>query len=136
VAALSSEELLDEGRRVIWILFREKVSAFHRLSVRVRAHCRQIPRAPVLSVESVKRATLGQQKQHWAFDSLAGFLIDAIVFDVDRYFSSTSTDGSTPPNWNPWTQASRGRYVADLIVAVDPAITPPEAGMRGPTVRN
>jgi hypothetical protein len=24
--------------------------------------------------------------QHWAFDSLAGFLIDAIVFDVDRYF--------------------------------------------------
>jgi hypothetical protein len=100
------------------------------------AHCRQIPGAPVLSVESVKRATLGQQKQHWAFDSLAGFLIDAIVFDVDRYFSSTSTDGSTPPNWNPWTQASRGRYVADLIVAVDPAITPPEAGMRGPTVRN
>src|SRR5580704_17400025 len=96
----------------------------------------KFPRAPVLSVESVKRATLGQQKQHWAFDSLAGFLIDAIVFDVDRYFSSTSTDGSTPPNWNPWTQASRGRYVADLIVAVDPAITPPEAGMRGPTVRN
>jgi hypothetical protein len=43
-----------------------------------------------------KRATLGQQKQHWAFESLAGSLIDAIVFDVDRYFSSTSTDGSTP----------------------------------------
>jgi hypothetical protein len=83
-----------------------------------------------------KRATLGQQKQHWAFESLAGSLIDAIVFDVDRYFSSTSTDGTSPPNWNPWTQASRGRYVADLIVAVDPAITPPEAGMRGPTVRN
>ena len=100
------------------------------------AHCRQIPGAPVLSVERVKRATLGQRKQHWAFDSLAGFLIDAIVFDVDRYFSSTSTDGSTPPNWNPWTQASGGRYVADLIVAVYPAITQPEAGMRGPTVRN
>ena len=98
------------------------------------AHCRQIPGRPFC--RSVKRATLGQQKQHWAFDSLAGFLIDAIVFDVDRYFSSTSTDGSTPPNWNPWTQASRGRHVADLIVAVDPAITPPEAGMRGPTVRN
>ena len=64
------------------------------------AHCRQIPGAPVLSLESVKRATLGQQKQHWAFDLLAGFLIDAIVFDVDRYFSSTSTDGSPPPNWN------------------------------------
>ena len=64
------------------------------------AHCRQIPGAPVLSVERVKRATLGQQKQHWALDSLAGFLIDAIVFDEDRYFSSTSTDGSPPPNWN------------------------------------
>jgi len=37
VAALSSEELLDEGRRVIWILFREKVSAVHRLSVRMRS---------------------------------------------------------------------------------------------------
>src|SRR5271170_2795139 len=30
VAALSSEALLDEGRRVIWILLREKVAALHR----------------------------------------------------------------------------------------------------------
>ena len=53
----------------------------------------KFPGPPSFQQKSVKRATLGQQKQHWAFDSLAGFLIDAIVFDVDRYFSSTSTDG-------------------------------------------
>jgi hypothetical protein len=28
--------------------------------------------------------------------------------------------------------AGNGRYVADLIVAVNPAITPPEGGMGGP----
>jgi hypothetical protein len=105
VAALSSEELLDEGRRVIWILFREKVSAFQaghpgptEATLGIRFACRLPYRR-----YRVRRRSL---------------------------FSSTSTDGSTLPNWNPWTQASRGRYVADLIVAVDPAITPPEAGMR------
>jgi hypothetical protein len=40
-----------------------------------------------------KRATLGQQKQHWAFESLAGSLIDAIVFDVDRYFPAPARTG-------------------------------------------
>ena len=130
MAALSSEELLDEGRRVIWILFREKVSAVHRLSVRMRSPLPPDSRGP----RPFRRKS--QAGHPGPTEATLGIRF-ACRLPYRRYrvrrrslFSSTSTDGSTPPNRNPWTQASRGRYVADLIVAVDPAITPPEAGMR------
>src|SRR5271156_846345 len=85
----SSNELIDENSSVIGILFREKVAAFHRLPVRVRSPLPpNAERTAVFCIERVERTVLSPQMQHRTFDSLAGFLVRTIVFDVDRRRSS------------------------------------------------
>src|ERR1700733_8165166 len=136
VAALSSEELLDEGRRVIWILFREKVSAVHRLSVRMRSPLPPDSRGP----RPFRRKS--QAGHPGPTEATLGIRF-ACRLPYRRYrvrrrslFLQHQHGRESTAKLEPWAQASRGRYVVDLIVAVDPAITPSEAGMRGPTVRN
>src|ERR1700733_7337356 len=107
VAALSSEELLDEGRRVIWILFREKVSPFHRLSVRVRRPLPPNSRGPRPFRRKCQAGHPGPTEATLCIRFACRLPYRRYRVRRRSLFSSTSTDGSTPPNWNPWTQASR-----------------------------
>jgi hypothetical protein len=62
IGSLCREKLFDDKGSLVGVLLREKVAAFHRLSVRVRSPLPPNSQgASVLSVESVKRATLGPQ---------------------------------------------------------------------------
>src|ERR1700723_1231599 len=82
--ASCSKELLDESCRIVRILFREEVAAFHRLALRARS---PLPpdseRAPVSCVKGVERATFRPEMEHGTFDSLRRIFVSTIVFDID-----------------------------------------------------
>src|SRR5580700_10427134 len=100
------------------------------------AHCRQIPGAPVLSVEKSQAGHPGPTEATLGIRFACRLPYRRYRVRRRSLFFQHQHGRESTAKLEPWAQASRGRYVVDLIVAVDPAITPSEAGMRGPTVRN
>src|SRR6266481_9089957 len=85
IDGLYREKLFYENSSVVRILFRKKVAALHRPALRPRSPLSpNAERTTIFCVESIERATLGPEIQHWAFDSSGRFLVGAIVFDINR----------------------------------------------------